>query len=138
MKTLVLVVAHSGWISAALVEYSVNGWALQNSEGEARYPTFRVLTFCSHQKELTGIERDRKGLTEIEFVGVLGKDLVFVGWFVALSRRRQGFETPWDCQLPEPVSGLSPHILPLDFSPAFLPHPPGRGYTVAQVLGSEF
>jgi hypothetical protein len=39
-----------------------------------------VLTFCSHQEELTGIDRDRKGVTGIEIVGVLGKTLKsFVG-----------------------------------------------------------
>jgi len=39
-----------------------------------------MLTFCSHQEELAGIGRDRKGLTGIEIVGVLGKTLLlFVG-----------------------------------------------------------
>jgi hypothetical protein len=56
-----------------------------------------MLTFCSHHEELEGIERDRKGLTGTEIVGVFGKDLVFTGCIFALSRRRQGYETPWDC-----------------------------------------
>ena len=37
----------------------------------------------------------------------------------ALSRRRQGFETPWDYQLPEPVLRLSPPIFPETFPPLF-------------------
>jgi hypothetical protein len=98
MKAFVLVVVHSGWISAGLVAYSVNGQMLRNNPGDARYSTFRMLTFCSHREELTGIERDRKGLTGTEIVGVLGKDLVFTCWCVALSRRRQGFESPWGRQ----------------------------------------
>jgi hypothetical protein len=56
-----------------------------------------VLTFCSHQEELIRIETDLKGLTGIEIVGVLGKDLEIICWFAALSRRRQGFDSPWDC-----------------------------------------
>ncbi len=39
-----------------------------------------MLTFCSHQEEPTGIDRDRKGVTGIEIVGVLGKDLVLYGY----------------------------------------------------------
>jgi hypothetical protein len=58
MKTFVLVVAYSGWISAARAEYSVNGSPLQNYEGEARHPTFGMLTFCSHQERQEGIEKD--------------------------------------------------------------------------------
>ena len=69
-----------------------------------------MLTFCSHQEKLAGIARDRGGLSGTEIVGVIGKDLEIIDLFVALSRRRQGFETPWDCQLPEPVSRLSPPI----------------------------
>jgi len=46
-------------------------------------------------------------------------DIVYGG--SALSRRRQGFETPWDCQLPEPVFQLSPPIFPQAFSPLLLP-----------------
>ena len=64
---------------AALVRYSTGGRTLQNQNGETGEVTFRVLTFCSHQQELKGIERDRKGLTGTEIVGVLGKDLVFTG-----------------------------------------------------------
>jgi hypothetical protein len=51
---------------------------------------FRMLTFCSHQNQPTGIEMDRKGLTETEIVGVIRKDLEITCWFVVLSRRRQG------------------------------------------------
>jgi hypothetical protein len=45
-----------------------------------------------------GTDRDRKGSTEIEIVGVLGKDLEIICWLTALSRRRQGFDSLWDCQ----------------------------------------
>jgi len=38
---------------------------------------------------------------------------------IALSRRRRGFESSWDCQLPEPVYRLSPPIFPREYSPAF-------------------
>ncbi|MGO9565999.1 MAG: hypothetical protein ACLP5H_00515 [Desulfomonilaceae bacterium] len=46
-----------------------------------------MLTFCSHREGLTGIERDRKGLSGTEIVGVIGKDLEIIDWFAALSRR---------------------------------------------------
>ena len=48
---------------------------------------WRMLTFCSHQEKLAGIAGDREGLSEIEIVGVFGKDLDFVRGCVALSRR---------------------------------------------------
>jgi hypothetical protein len=77
----------------------LSGWSnVPRQKGAVRYPTFRMLTFCSHHEGLTGIEKDRKGLTGIENVGVLGKDLVFISWCVALSRRRQGFKSPWGRQ----------------------------------------
>ena len=46
-----------------------------------------MLTFCSHQEELTWIAGDREGLSGTEIVGVIGKDLEIIDWFVALSRR---------------------------------------------------
>ncbi len=93
----------------------------QNQDGEARQATLRMLTFCSHQEELAGIKRDRKGLTGTEIVGVFGKDLVFTGYIFALSRRRQGFETPWDCQRLQSVTVVTAHFPPGVF-PRFFCH----------------
>ena len=84
--------------SRSVSEVHFGRWAGSNHDGANGNPAIRMLTFCSHQEGLKGIERDRKGLTGIENVGVLGKDLVFIGWFVALSRRRQGFKSPWGRQ----------------------------------------
>ena len=43
-----------------------------------------MLTFCSHQEELTGIAGDREGLSGTEIAGVIVKYLDFIGWFVVL------------------------------------------------------
>jgi hypothetical protein len=86
----------------------------------------RVRIFVPILFPLFGIEGDNQGRGGTDTARNrwgFKADRVFIKGIAGLSRRRQGFETPWDCQLPEPVSGLSPHILPVDFSPAFFATP---------------
>jgi hypothetical protein len=54
----------------------LSGWSnVPRQKGAVRYPTFRMLIFCTCQEKLAGIAGDRRGLIRTEIVGVLGKIL---------------------------------------------------------------